>query len=281
MNIIAERIVSDTFNGLHRAIHAPQAITTKQLLTGVDNVPALLHPQWPIIGVFFYLTLKNVAKRLCKQFGTTGKSATFKRLALLHNVAICLFSLSASVGVWTIVRRVYVDEGFASVVCDSTTWNMGLNKWGMLFYLSKYWELVDTFLLVWKRRSPSFLQVYHHAVTIVCAYLLQASHTPATFLFVGLNATVHTVMYAYYALALLGIRSKLKPLITIMQIMQFIVGICIAASSFFLRGGSCACESQKVALAAMISHAAFLTVLFIKFYKQTYTTKTDAKPKRV
>lgn len=277
----AERIVSDILNGLDGAIHAPQAITTKQLLTGVDNVPTLLHPQWPIVGVFLYLTLKNVAKELCKQFGTTGKSAMFKRFALLHNVAICLFSLSASVSVWTIVRRVYADEGFASVVCDFTTWNMGLNKWGMLFYLSKYWELLDTFLLIWKRRSPSFLQVYHHAVTIICAYLLQASHTPSTFLFVGFNATVHTIMYAYYALALLGIRSKLKPMITIMQIMQFVVGNCIAGSAFFLRGGTCMCESQKVALAAIIAHATFLTVLFVKFFKQTYSTKTGTKSKRV
>lgn len=281
MNISAERIVSDTLKGLNGAIHAQQAITAKQLLTGVDNVPSLLHPQWPIIGVFLYLTLKDVAKRLCKQFGVTGKSALFKRFALLHNVAICLFSLIASVSVWTIVRRVYADEGFASVVCDSTTWNMGLNKWGMLFYLSKYWELVDTFLLIWKRRSPTFLQVYHHAVTIICAYLLQASHAPATFLFVGFNATVHTVMYAYYALTLLGIRSKLKPMITIMQIVQFVVGNSIAGSAFFLRGGKCMCESQKVALATIIGHATFLTVLFIQFYKRTYSTKAEAKFKRV
>lgn len=159
------------------------------------------------------------------------------------------------------------------VYCNDFLWNDGLGFWGMLFYLSKYWELMDTMLLVWKQRQPSFLQVYHHAMTIVCAYLLHVSHSQVMFLFVGLNATVHTVMYAYYALTVLGVRVKGKSLITVMQMIQFCVGNVAAFPTFVLKGGQCARTSQKIAVAAIMIHAVVLTLMFANFYYATYTAR--------
>lgn len=148
-----------------------------------------------------------------------------------------------------------------------------MHYWGFLFYLSKYWELVDTLLLIVKGRQPTFLQVYHHAVTIVCAYALQVSHSSVTFIFVGLNATVHTVMYAYYALTVAGLRLRAKNLITSMQIVQFVTGIVMALPMFWLREGRCAVLSQKVAVGGLIAHAVVLIKLFVDFYRETYLGK--------
>ena len=63
---------------------------------------------------------------------------------------------------------------------------------------------------------------------------LLPTHTPRVLLlprsftglwiFVWLNAFIHTVMYTYYAIAAAGIPYPAKPLITAMQITQFLGG---------------------------------------------------------
>lgn len=266
-------IVTNVQHVLHNGVHSPQAETARQLIQGVDGGSALMDPKWPLIGVALYLSCKEGLKTICKQLGTNGKSRTFKLFALVHNIAICVFSLITSIKVWQTMIDHVRQYGYENAFCDSKTWEAGLNFWSFLFYLSKYWELIDSYLLVWKRRSPSFLQVYHHAVTIICAYLLHASRSPVTFVFVGFNATVHTVMYAYYALTIVGIRLSGKSLITVMQIVQFIVGNVLAAASFILRDGACIIESQKVAIGSTIAHAFILIFLFVNFFRQTYITK--------
>lgn len=88
------------------------------------------------------------------------------------------------------------------------------------YFNNNQWELVDTAVLICKRKQPSFLQVYHHSATIVVAYWLTASHASCTFLFAGLNSSIHTVMYFYFALASIGVRLPGKSLITTAQIVQ-------------------------------------------------------------
>jgi len=44
---------------------------------------------------------------------------------------------------------------------------------------------------------------------------------------VFLNAFIHTIMYAYYALTAAGVSYPAKPLITLMQICQFLAGFTV------------------------------------------------------
>lgn len=272
-----EKALSITWAALRDGVNSPKAFSGRDLLTGVNGGALLLHPVWVGLGACGYLILKDILKLLCAKLNTNGKSKFFKRFALVHNIALCLFSLVSSVNVWFLTISQTMQFGIENVYCEGDLWQRGLKFWGFLFYLSKYWELVDTFLLIWKRRTPSFLQVYHHLVTLLCAYMLQASHASVVFLFIGLNATVHTVMYAYYALTIVGIRLKAKSLITVMQIVQFIIGNVAASVMFILRGGRCACESQIIAVAAIVIHAFVLIALFVNFYLQTYVQKKKVK----
>lgn len=272
-----QSVLNNVWEVIKEAADSPKAISARDLLTGVKGGALLLHPIWAIIGVCGYVVLKDVLKKVCASLNTNGKSFVFRQFALYHNLALFVFSFVSSVNVWSLTISHARRNGTVSIFCDSGTWEDGLKFWGLVFYLSKYWELVDTFLLIWKQRTPSFLQVYHHAVTIVCAYMLQASHTPITFLFVGLNATVHTVMYAYYALTIFGIRPGIKPMITIIQIVQFIVGNLAASTTFFLRNGQCSVQSQKIAVAAIMLHAFILIALFIDFFQRTYLRSQKAK----
>lgn len=253
-----------------------QAKTLEEMVTGVHPRHFLMEPVFVPLGIVLYLVLKVVMQKICRSAKTTGTSMAFRAFALLHNVLLCAFSFWTTTNVWSMTAK-YLQQSVEGVYCDSDLWDAGLSYFGFIFYLSKYWELVDTFLLIWKQKEASYLQVYHHAVTILCAYMLQVSHSRVTFLFVGLNSFVHTVMYAYFALTVIGVRFRAKNLITIMQMVQFLLGICLAAPTFWLRGGECATVSQKVAVVGILLHAAYLMILFAQFYIKSYSGKTKAK----
>lgn len=263
---------------VREAIGAYPAETVSDLVYGVPGWPVAMHPIWSFVGVALYFVLKITLTHLCSRWGTNGKSKEFKRVTLVHNLCLCAYSFWTCVNVWSLTLEHLKLYGYESTVCNSRLWTGGMNFWGFLFYLSKYWELLDTFLLVWKGRQPSFLQVYHHAVTLVCAYMLQASHSTVMFLFVGLNSAIHTVMYAYYALTVLGIRTSAKSVITVLQMVQFCVGNTFAAPTLFLRSGNCTSPAQQTAVAAIMLHATFLIYLFAVFYRKTYLDPRQRKP---
>ncbi|CDF33357.1 fatty acid elongase [Chondrus crispus] len=247
-----------------------------ELLTGVHPRHLLMEPILVPFGVTLYLGLKPHFTLACRKLGTNGKSKLFKLFVLIHNLLLCAYSTWTASNVVLMTISHLRNEGVESVYCKKNLWHSGLHYWGFLFYLSKYWELVDTLLLIVKGRSPSYLQVYHHAVTIICAYALQVSHASVTFIFVGLNSTVHSIMYAYYALTVIGVRLKGKSLITSMQIVQFLSGIALACPMFFLKNGKCANPAQKLAVGVLILHAFYLTKLFVDFYCETYRRKAKA-----
>jgi hypothetical protein len=221
--------------------------------------------------VVIYLVLKPLLAKFASAAKTNGKSLGFRAIALVHNLLLCAFSTWTAVNVVPLTINHIREHGALDVYCERNLWDSGLGYWGFLFYLSKTWELADTALLIIKRRKPSYLQVYHHAMTILCAYWLQVSHATVMFLFVGLNASIHSAMYFYYAMSTLGIRLPGKSMITTAQIVQFLVGILLAVPTFALRSGSCANPAQKFAVFAVVTHAAYLAKLFGEFYAKAYS----------
>lgn len=65
---------------------------------------------------------------------------------------------------------------------------------GCLFYLSKFYEVVDTLIILVKGRKSSTLQTYHHAGVILCGWSVITFESPVGLVGVVLNAAVHTLM---------------------------------------------------------------------------------------
>ena len=73
-------------------------------------------------------------------------------------------------------------------------WNEGLAFWGWVFYLSKFYEVVDTLVILAKGKRSSTLQIYHHAGAMLSVWAGIRYMSPPIWMFVLVNAGIHTLM---------------------------------------------------------------------------------------
>jgi len=96
--------------------------------------------------------------------------------------------------------------------------------------------LLDTIILVLRKRPLTVLHVYHHSVVILLTYLWVASDYSLFWWTVWLNTMVHVFMYFYFFMISLGFRvpNALKKLLTRGQITQFcIFGVVAMLNVYF------------------------------------------------
>ena len=73
-------------------------------------------------------------------------------------------------------------------------WNEGLAFYGWLFYLSKFYEVVDTLIILAKGKESSLLQTYHHAGAMMSMWAGIRFMAPPIWMFVMVNSFIHTLM---------------------------------------------------------------------------------------
>lgn len=246
----------------------------------------------------------------------------FKYLVLAHNIFLCIYSAWTCVGmtssiaqtVYNITRaglRQTVDDdgmsaylrgdatlyegisgrwfGFWRGLCDldEGVWDRGLSYYGYFFYLSKFYEVFDTMIILAKGRPSSTLQTYHHAGAMLSMWAGMRYASPPIWIFVVFNSLIHTIMYFYYTLSALKIRVPkiLKQCLTTAQITQFIVGGSLATLHMFVyyfdpnTGNHCAClknSGQTFAVLFNVFYLTPLTWLFVNFWIKSYRNKASA-----
>ena len=67
--------------------------------------------------------------------------------------------------------------------------------WVYLFYISKYYEFIDTWIVCLKGRKPLFLQLYHHIGAVIGMWLLYITHNPWVWVFLVFNSFINSIMY--------------------------------------------------------------------------------------
>ncbi|CCU80438.1 fatty acid elongase [Blumeria hordei DH14] len=115
-------------------------------------------------------------------------------------------------------------------------WNEGLSFYGWIFYLSKFYEVLDTFIIIVKGKQSGTLQTYHHAGAMFSMWAGIRYMSPPIWMFVFVNSAIHTIMYTYFTITGIGIKVPrvLKQGITTLQITQFVVGSLYAAIHLFI-----------------------------------------------
>lgn len=218
------------------------------------------------------------------------KSFALKAFIFAHNMSMCAFSLFVFYFTAPIVYRHFVKQSFYDFLIDRDgVMTREIWIWIWAFYVSKYYEVIDTLILFMSEKPSSFLQMYHHAGAIICCWLLTRANTHASWVFVVLNSFIHTVMYFYYALTVLGVRPPFKQLITQLQIAQFLLGNVMGF--FFVKNSEAYSKDlvtkrfQVAAFFGNFGYVLVLIILFLRFQRETYGRKTapeqrETKPQR-
>lgn len=142
-------------------------------------------------------------------------------LSVIHNGLLVAFSA------WTFasLSQILYNEG---IVFQSNYYftNPRFDNVIYWFYISKYYEFFDTFLLYLNGKSPIFLQKYHHIGAVVCWHLCYVYKVDCVWMPSIANSLVHIIMYSYYLGCLLKINQVrfIKKHITSLQLTQLLCG---------------------------------------------------------
>jgi len=185
-------------------------------------------------------------------------------LSIIHNSLLILFSA------WTFVSlsQVLYKKG---IVFQSNYYfkNPEFDKIVYLFYISKYYEFFDTFLLYLNGKNPIFLQKYHHVGAVICWHLTYVYKVDCIWIPSIANSFVHTIMYSYYLGCLLKINQVrfIKKYITFLQLTQLTV---LNFFSLYYYRPPVETMFNYVVIILFNGYVFFLVLLFLQFYYINY-----------
>lgn len=97
-----------------------------------------------------------------------------------YNLRKALFLWNAVLGVFSILGFLrflpgfifVLSNGLYSSICEKTNTTIPMGFWTLMFVLSKFVELGDTYFIVLRKRKLVLLQWYHHVVTMAAVWIL-------------------------------------------------------------------------------------------------------------
>lgn len=189
---------------------------------------------------------------------------TLNKISLLHNILLSSFSfyIFVTLGSFIIEKGIVIENGyyFSFSQFDNILF---------YFYMSKYVEYIDTFLIYLKGNKPIVLQLYHHSGAVISWHLAYTYKLDCFWIPTLLNSFVHSVMYTYYSLSILKIEfiKSLKKYITMLQISQLL----FLFTAFKLYYSVESSFNWNIMLLCGVANVIQIG-LFIDFFQQNYST---------
>ena len=164
----------------------------------------------PLVGTYAYLNYPKDAR--------ISKSALFY-ISAIHNSLLIVFSAWTCGSLLGAMHR-------HGVVFKSNYYLQfeEVDRIIFYFYISKYYEYIDTFILYLNGKNPIFLQKFHHIGAAIFWHLGYYYKVDCILYASLLNSFIHTFMYTYYLGSLLKVKNirTMKPYLTIMQVVQLL-----------------------------------------------------------
>jgi hypothetical protein len=164
----------------------------------LHNVFLAVYSGWTFTGMLS--ALQTSIQRWC---GPAGLAGTVDSLCKVHGVS----GLGHTVAYNGSESR-WISQSPSTIlltgagVPDSTDlgrlWNEGLAFYGWFFYLSKFYEVLDTAIILAKGKRSSTLQTYHHAGAMMCMWAGIRYMSPPIWMFVFVNSGIHALMVRNY-----------------------------------------------------------------------------------
>jgi len=237
------------------------------------------------VGCFTYLITIYILREWIR---LRGKPFNLRYVAIVWNWFCSIGSLYLLIKLSEQVFDLFSKYSVWSLLCDEgIQHNHGKHQLiTYIVYLTKYLELIDTFLLCLRGKNLQFLHVYHHSVTILFTYIHLQAQTCIMWMVPVLNLSVHVVMYAYFALYEMNINCWWKQIVTLMQVTQFYITLAVGLVVLIPRiiytinpalPGAYACHGTWPAtIIGMIILLSYL-YLFQRLYFERYNGQTKSK----
>lgn len=182
---------------------------------------------WVTCGVFFMPVVTALQSAHPAMQKKPVLLAYVRNSWFVWNAGLCAFS---ALGAYYTAPAAY---HIISSTSDSCLWVVGDNTWlkagttgafMFLFALSKLVEMGDTIFLAALGKPIPFIHWYHHLLTAFGCFFLIADFRPYASVGTAVNYGVHTVMYAYYALASINVKppKSVASIITFTQTAQMV-----------------------------------------------------------
>lgn len=249
----------------------------------------MMMPSTPLLGIASYLTMVKVWEYANGRTSQTtrvksggGGGQIMKAIIIAHNLILAVYSLWTFAGFFPTLLRLVLGQGIKDGFCDTShkLWNEKLLAHGFWFYLSKYYEFVDTMIILAKGRPAGKLQTFHHSGAVFIMWLGNYIQSPYLSFFVFENSVIHSLMYSYYLATSLGIQPPGKQLLTRLQIGQFYIAL--AAGFMYSFVSDCQPRSsQKIFTYIFMAYIVVLIQMFTEFSNKTYKRNQDEEKKGV
>jgi len=215
----------------------------------------------------------------------TRQPYSLMNVVAVHNMILCVWSLVMFLGISYELAIIFMNNGVYGMYCIPPTQPLvgRVQYWMYVYYLSKYWELFDTLIIVLRKKPLIFLHLYHHTIVLLIVWLWLSYDFLYGSLGMVFNTFVHVFMYYYYYASILGKNVWWKKYITKGQIIQFI-------SSFILSGPYIyytvhfdkegkfepQCGAWNTWIFSAVCNFSFL-LLFTNFYTTSYQGSSDRR----
>jgi hypothetical protein len=216
------------------------------------------HLTFPVAGTILYTNLPKKSLELIP-------NNFLRAITFVHNLSLHIFSLY----IFSQLFREFIIQG--PVVRTHHFFEQPhIHNLLFYFYLSKYYEYVDTMILYAKKKNPIFLQKFHHIGAVFTWHLGYVYKLDGLFYASLINSGVHTIMYLYYCFSLFPqlnqyIR-KFKVYITSTQVAQLIYGGITLPLYYY----SIETETNKNVIIIFDVYIACLIFLFLQFMFKNY-----------
>jgi len=254
------------------------------------------HIQVPVVATLFYL----VSLFLLQAWMKDRKPYVMKGFTFVHNVILTLLSTTMFIGTAYGAYLKYQSQGFfEGLVCEQESQPIRgpLFFWSYIFYLSKFYELIDSYLLVLKKKPLIFLHVFHHFVMpYTCWAGLEGKWCMALWTSSFWNSFVHIFMYYYYTVSTIGHSPWWKKYLTGLQIYQFVSGVLYTAVYFYYYFGDLkvsitddyqiiwefkqGCTGELWAVIGMFAVNCSFLYLFSNFFKEQYLSTRRSRSRQ-
>lgn len=226
----------------------------------VRDTAIILSMVFPILATVKYLDMMKYGK----WFKTINHNLVHV-FSILHNMGLHMFSVYIFANLLgTLLRHGIVNwPGYYFEL-------PGIKRLLFLFYVSKYYEYMDTVLLLAKGKKPIFLQKFHHCGAVIMWHLGYVFSLDALFFISLINSGVHSIMYLYYLLSMFhSMRAMIRDIkiyITSAQVGQLAFGF-ISMPYYYYAIES---PTNRNVIVLFDMYIGILLVLFTKFMVDSY-----------